>query len=303
MSGTIIVIGGPTAVGKTSLAIELAKWLNTEIISADSRQCYRQMTIGTAKPTPEELAAVPHHFIDSHDITEVFSAGDFSREARAVLNNLFLTHEYVIVTGGSGLYLNAFLYGISDIPAIQPEIRDQLNSRFQNEGLEPLEMELRRVDPKYSSDADLQNPQRVIRALEVYYGTGQPFSSFKDSAQSGQITNRIVSIGLEEDRETLYQRIDQRVLQMVREGLFDEARNLYEYREHYALKTVGYKEVFDFMEGRLSHDAAVEAIQRNTRRYAKRQMTWFRKYGHMTWFNPADRAKIKAYVTNVTGLS
>lgn len=303
MSGTIIVIGGPTAVGKTSLAIELAKWLNTEIISADSRQCYRQMTIGTAKPTPEELATVPHHFIDSHDITEVFSAGDFSREARAVLNNLFLTHEYVIVTGGSGLYLNAFLYGISDIPAIQPEIRDQLNSRFQKEGLEPLEKELRRVDPKYSSIADLQNPQRVIRALEVYYGTGQPFSSFKDSAHSGQIAKRIVSIGLEEDRETLYERIDQRVLQMVRDGLFDEARNLYEYREHYALKTVGYKEVFDFMEGRLNHDEAVEAIQRNTRRYAKRQMTWFRKYGQMTWFNPADKEKIKAYVTNVTGLS
>ncbi len=301
MEGILVVIGGPTAIGKTALSIELAEQLNTEIISADSRQCYREMTIGTAKPSSDELARVPHHFINSHQISELFTAGDFSREARELLDQLFQHHKVVIAVGGSGLYLKAFLEGIPDIPTLDPSIRERLNKRFASEGLEPLKKELEGLDPEFLRKADTRNPQRVIRALEVSLGTGRPFSSFKTNA-ADSLPCRIISIGLDAEREWLYERIDRRVLQMADDGLFKEAESLYSYRDHYALKTVGYQEVFDFMEGKYSREEAIQAIQQNTRRYAKRQLTWFRKYGNMTWFDPENREAIIEYVTRMTGL-
>ena len=303
MEGTLIVVGGPTAVGKTALSIRLAEWLGTEIISADSRQCYREMTIGTAKPSEEELARVPHHFINSHSIHEVFTAGDFSRAARDLLDNLFEKYKVVITTGGSGLYLKAFLSGIADIPDIDPSIRTRLNERYAGEGLDPLRKELEARDPEFSREADMNNPQRVIRALEVCYGTGKKFSDFRDSRASEPLDCKILSLGLNTDRDILYERINRRVDAMVLAGLFEEAEALIAFRDHYALQTVGYKEVFEYIDGHYSREEAIERIRLNTRRYAKRQLTWFRKYGDMEWFHPEDWDEIRGYVTQVTGLS
>ncbi|MCA6073711.1 tRNA (adenosine(37)-N6)-dimethylallyltransferase MiaA [Fulvivirga sedimenti] len=302
MEGILIVIGGPTAIGKTDLSIELAEWLNTEIISADSRQCYREMTVGTAKPSEEELSRIPHHFINSHSITDLFTAGDFSRAARARLAALFQHHKVVITVGGSGLYLKAFLEGIPNIPNIDPAIREELNEEFNVDGLAPLKARLATLDPEFMKEADTHNPQRIIRALEVTLGTGKPFSSFR-SDKGDPLPHRIVSIGLDADRKWLYERIDRRVTRMVENGLFDEAAALYPYRNHYALKTVGYQEIFDFIDGSLTREEAIQAIQQNSRRYAKRQLTWFRKYGNMTWFHPENKDEIHRYVTQMTGLT
>ena len=302
MENTLLVIGGPTAIGKTALSLELAEWLGTEIISADSRQCYREMNIGTAKPSYEELERIPHHFINSHSINEVFTAGDFSRQARSCLSELHKRYKTVICVGGSGLYLKAFTHGISDIPKSDPEIRQQLNARYSSEGLKPLQDELKLCDLQFFHNADVQNPQRVIRALEVYLSTGKPFSYFRDGTESDTLDCRVLSIGLDADRTWLYDRINQRVEEMVEQGLFKEAESLLPYREHYALQTVGYKEVFDYLDGRSSYEEAVDLIKRNTRRYAKRQLTWFRKYGEMQWFHPESIGEIKEYVTQVTGL-
>ncbi|MEJ2005410.1 MAG: tRNA (adenosine(37)-N6)-dimethylallyltransferase MiaA [Cyclobacteriaceae bacterium] len=303
VEGILIVVGGPTAVGKTAVSIELAEWLGTEIISADSRQCYREMTIGTAKPTAEELDRVKHHFIDSHSISETFSAGDFSREAGQRLAELDKKYPVVITTGGSGLYLDAFINGISEIPEVDPALRESLNKKAASEGIGKLAEELEKFDPVYVRNADMKNPQRVIRALEVCLQTGKPFSEYRNRPKKGGLNRKVVALGLDADRSWLYDRINRRVEHMVRKGLFDEARGLYAYRDHYALKTVGYQEIFEYMDGNYSQQEAIEQIQQNSRRYAKRQLTWFRKFKGMEWFHPGNLEGIRNYVTQVTGLS
>jgi tRNA dimethylallyltransferase len=284
---TLFVVAGPTAVGKTAIAIELAKKLNTEIISADSRQFYREMSIGTAKPTPKELAQVKHHFINSHSITESFSVGDFEVQGLALLEELFKKYDTVMLVGGSGLYIKAICEGFDKLPSASPEVRDKLNLEFKNEGIIPLQEKLKAVDPVYYSQVDLNNPQRLVRALEVFESTGIPFSSYRKSTINTR-PFQCVKIALDLPREILYQRINQRVDDMVKQGLIDEVRSLLPYRHLNALNTVGYSELFDYFDGKISLENAIELIKQNTRRFAKRQLTWFRKDNEIRWVNAAN---------------
>lgn len=279
----LISIVGPTAVGKTAYAIKLAKEIGTEIISADSRQFYKEMTIGTAKPNADELSQVPHHFIDSHSIQDFYSAGEFERDALDLLERLFQKYDTVVAVGGSGLYLKALWEGFDEMPEIKDGVRDQLNNEFAETGLEPLLQELKILDPEYFNKVDQSNHQRVIRALEVIRSTGQPFSAFrnKDPKQERFFDN--VKIGLEMEREQLNQRIDARMDLMIESGLFEEAEKLYSQKELNALQTVGYKEIFDFMDGQYDKDEAIRLLKRNSRRYAKRQMTWFKADQEIRW--------------------
>lgn len=283
----LIVVVGPTAVGKTALAIALAKHYRTEIISADSRQFYKEMSIGTAKPDAAELTEVKHHFIDSHSIEEEYSAGDFERDALRLLHTLFKEHDRVIMVGGSGLFIRAVCEGLDNLPKAPPAVREALNDTFAREGIDPLQRRLSEVDPVYYGSADIRNPQRVIRALEVFEATGQPFSSFRIKAQSERPFESI-AVGLNMERERLYERINLRVDKMMEAGLLDEVRTLKDYRDKPALLTVGYAELFDFLDGKHTLNEAVTQIKQNSRRYAKRQITWFKKYGGTTWFQPDD---------------
>lgn len=273
--------------GKTALAIALAKHYRTEIISADSRQFYKEMSIGTAKPDAAELTEVKHHFIDSHSIEEEYSAGDFERDALRLLHTLFKEHDRVIMVGGSGLFIRAVCEGLDNLPKAPPAVREALNDTFAREGIEPLQRRLSEVDPVYYGSADIRNPQRVIRALEVFEATGQPFSSFRIKAQSERPFESI-AVGLNMERERLYERINLRVDKMMEAGLLDEVRTLKDYRDKPALLTVGYAELFDFLDGKHTLNEAVTQIKQNSRRYAKRQITWFKKYGGTTWFQPDD---------------
>ena len=284
-SKTLVVVAGPTAVGKTAVAIELAKKLNTEIISADSRQFYREMAIGTAKPTPDELKQAKHHFIDSHSIKDSFSVGDFEEQGLALLEELFKKHDTVILVGGSGLYIKAICEGFDKLPSASPEVRDNLNIEFKNKGIIPLQEKLKVVDPVYYDRVDLNNPQRLIRALEVFETTGIPFSSYRKSTINNR-PFRCVKIGLNLPREELYQRINQRVDIMVKDGLAEEVRSLLPYRHFNALNTVGYSEIFDYFDGKTDLVSAIELIKQNTRRFAKRQLTWFRKDKDIVWHSP-----------------
>ena len=274
-SKTLLVIAGPTAVGKTALCVRLAKILQTDVVSADSRQLYRELSIGTAKPTQQEMAGVCHHFIDSHSITDPVNAGRYERECLALLDTLFQTHDTVILSGGTGLYINAVCQGLDDMPPVEPHLRESLLARLQREGLEALQTELRRLDPVYAQMADLQNPIRVTRALEVCLTTGQPYSSFRRQ-QTAQRPFRSVIIVLERPREELYARIDARMDAMLAAGLLDEVRTLLPYRRLPALQTVGYQEVFPYVDGDYDYNETVRLLKRNSRRYAKRQLTWFR---------------------------
>ena len=272
---TLLVIAGPTAVGKTALCVQLAQQLQTDIVSADSRQLYRELTIGTAKPTPAEMQGVRHHFVGSHNITDPVNAGRYERECLALLDGLFLEKDVVILSGGTGLYINAVCFGLDDMPAVDPSLRDQLLTRLQTEGLPTLQAELRHLDPDYAQTADLQNPVRVTRALEVCLSTGQPYSSFRKQQIAGRPFQPIL-VTLDRPRPELYARIDARVDAMLAAGLVDEVRALLPYRELPALQTVGYQEVFPFLAGEYDYDEMVRLLKRNTRRYAKRQGTWFR---------------------------
>ena len=280
----VISVVGPTAIGKTSLSLKLAEAFNTEIISADSRQFYKEIPIGTAAPTSEELSKATHHFIHNKSIEEDYSVGDFEREALIVLDKLFETHQFAIVVGGSGLYIKALLEGLDNFPEVEPIIREQLNDVFTTEGLEPLQLQLKKLDPEYYAKIDIQNPHRVIRALEICIGTGKTFSSFLAQPKP-QRGFKVISVGLEAPREEIYDRINLRVDAMMDEGLLEEAQALYPKRRLNALNTVGYKELFSFFEGRIDLETAVEEIKMNSRRYAKRQLTWFRKNKETTWFN------------------
>ncbi len=287
LQNTLLVIAGPTASGKTDLAIRLAQSLETVIISADSRQFYREMNIGTAKPTPEQLAQVPHYFINSHSIANFYSVGDFEREVLALLNDLFTKHRVVVMVGGSGLYIRAVCHGVDEFPPALPEVKQQLLSLFATEGIVKLQELLLEKDPVYHKIVDLNNPQRLIRALEVCLSSGQPFSDFRSGISTPR-PFRMVIIGLEMEREILYHRINQRVEDMMENGLLEEATQLYPFRHQNALQTVGYQELFDHLDGKCSLEEAVTLIKRNSRRYAKRQMTWLRKEPHLVWKSPDD---------------
>jgi tRNA dimethylallyltransferase len=278
----LIVIAGPTAVGKTTAAIKLAQQLKTEIISADSRQFYREMSVGTAKPDADELAQAKHHFIDSHSITENFTVGDFEKEALQLLDELFKTHDQVIMVGGSGLFLQAVVQGFDDLPTADPQIRERLNQEFAEKGIEHLQQSLREADPDYYHQVDLNNPQRLIRALEVFESTGRPFSSYRKAAINTRPFESI-KIVLDLPREALYNRINRRVDIMVEQGLVEEVRSLLSYRHLNALNTVGYSELFDYLDGKTDLDTAINSIKQNTRRFAKRQLTWFRKDKEIKW--------------------
>lgn len=275
---TLLVIAGPTAVGKTAYCVELAKRLGTDVVSADSRQFYRELTIGTAKPTPEEMQGVPHHFIDSHSIAETYTAGQYERDCLALLDRLFQKKNTVILTGGSGLFLKVVTDGMDEMPDPDPELREELRRRLETAGLPALLEELRRLDPVFYEKIDRQNPVRVLRALEVCLTTGQPYSSLRTGKKADR-PFQSKKIYLTRPRDELYARIDARMDAMLAAGLVEEARSLLPYRHHNALQTVGYQEVFGFLDGEYDHDEMVRLLKRNSRRYAKRQMTWFRNQG------------------------
>lgn len=295
MKKFLVAIVGPTAVGKTAVTIELAKKLNSTIISADSRQFYRELKIGTAPPSREELKEVKHYFIHSHSIEETFSAGDFEREAVHKINKLHQSNNVVFVTGGSGLYIDALIKGMSVIPNTPENIREELNKSYSENGLVSLLDELEQRDPVYFNQVDKQNVQRVIRALEVIRNTGKPFSSFHQDPDAERPFQTIM-IGLNLERDVLYERINMRVDQMVNAGLFDEAQKYKAYADQYALHTVGYTEVFDYLNGKYSYEEAIEKIKQNTRRYAKRQITWFKRYDQLNWFAPDETQAILKHI-------
>ncbi|MDY0905587.1 tRNA (adenosine(37)-N6)-dimethylallyltransferase MiaA [Pedobacter sp. CFBP9032] len=282
---TLVSVVGPTAIGKTALAIQLAQYFNTEIISADSRQFFKEMEIGTAKPNINELAAAKHHFIDSHSIQQLFSTGDFEVEGLKKLEEIFAHHDLAIMVGGSGLYVNALINGLDEMPEIDLSIRTQLNEQFKIEGIAPIQSKLAEVDPEYFSKVDQQNPQRMIRGLEVFLSTGQKLSSMLSATKKERPFN-IVKIGLNTDRAMLYNRINSRVDQMISSGLIKEVELLSDFRTYNALNTVGYSEIFEYLDGKISLEDAISSIKQNTRRFAKRQLTWFRRDEEINWFEP-----------------
>ncbi|WP_184542660.1 tRNA (adenosine(37)-N6)-dimethylallyltransferase MiaA [Mucilaginibacter sp. FT3.2] len=281
---TLIVIAGPTAIGKTAAAIEVAKHFNTVVVSADSRQFFREMSIGTAKPSADELAQVKHYFIDSHGVTEPFSVGDFEKQGLVLLDELFKTHDHVILAGGSGLYIKAICEGFDDLPTADPSIREKLNQKLEEKGIAHLQEKLKQADPVYYHEVDLGNPQRIIRALEVFESSGLPISSYRQATVNKR-PFRIVKLALNMPRELLYKRINLRVDMMLQQGLLAEAESLLPYRHLNALNTVGYSEIFDYLDGNTTLDKAVEMIKQNTRRFAKRQLTWFRKDQSFIWLD------------------
>jgi len=281
---TLIVLAGPTASGKTAAAIQLAQHYNTVVVSADSRQFFREMSIGTAKPTADELATAPHYFINSHSITESFSVGDFERQCLALLDELFQKHSIVILAGGSGLYIKAICEGFDELPTADPAIRERLNNQLTENGILSLQEQLKNTDPVYFNEVDINNPQRIIRALEVYESSGQPFSSYR-TAKTNKRPFNIIKLGMDMPREVLYDKINRRVDLMVQDGLIDEVKALTPYRNLNALNTVGYSEIFDYFDGKTDLPAAIAMIKQNTRRFAKRQLTWFRKDQEMIWVN------------------
>ncbi len=286
----LVVVVGPTGSGKTDLAVDLARHFKTEIISTDSRQFYRGMPIGTAQPTAEQLAAVPHHFIADRLPEEELSAGGYEREALERLESLFERHDVVVAVGGSGLYIDALCDGFDELPCDTAEIRAELMERLANEGLESLVEELRERDEAYWQVVDRHNPARVVRALEVCIASGKPYSEQR-TATKRERPFRVVKIGVLWEREALYERINRRVDMMIGEGLEAEARSVQHLRHLSSLQTVGYREFFDYFDGKISYDEAVELIKRNTRRYAKRQMTWFRRDNSTRWLTPDELAR------------
>lgn len=292
---TAIIVCGPTAVGKTAVAIELARALGTEIINADSRQVYHELNIGVAKPSEQELALAQHHLVGTHAITELYGAGDFEKEALEVIKEIFARHSTAIVCGGTGMYLKAFCEGLDELPAADETYRKYLHEQFTAKGIGFLQEELRTKDASALERIDIENPQRLMRALEVIQATGKPYAHSLTGKKAQRPFN-IVKIGLNMDRELLYQRINQRVDQMMQAGLLDEARELYPHRHHNALKTVGYNELFTYFDGSFSLEEAVEKIKQHTRNYAKRQLTWFRADTQIHWFDPSQTPAIVRFV-------
>lgn len=290
-SKTVIVVCGPTAVGKTSVAIQLAKRLHTEIISADSRQCFKELNIGVARPSIEELRTVPHHFIATHSIQEEVTAAYFEQYALQKINELFVKYDYVVLAGGTGLYIKAFCEGLDEIPKIDISIRENIIRKYEKHGLEWLQNEIAQKDPKYFTEGEVKNPQRIMRALEVVESTGKSILSFRKNEKAKRDFN-IIKIGIELPKEILQHNINTRVDAMMQNGLLEEVISVIPYRQLNALQTVGYAELFDFLDGKTSLDKAIELIKIHTRQYAKRQMTWFRKDKEIQWFTPTEIEKI-----------
>lgn len=281
---TLFVIVGPTAIGKTATAIRIAQELGTEILSCDSRQFYKELNIGVARPSDEELAAVKHHFIANLSIHDNYNVSMYEHDALALLDDLFATHDTAVAVGGSGLYVDALCQGITEMPDPDPEIRAELKKRLQDEGIESLRSQLRLLDPEYYEQTDIANPLRIVRGLEMYLTTGTPFSQIRKS-EIKKRTFDIVKIGLTCPRDELYSRINLRVDEMVRNGLEEEARNLLPFRQLNALNTVGYKELFDYFDDKITLEQAIADIKTHTRRYAKRQITWLQRYSDIQWFD------------------
>lgn len=292
---TLIVVVGATGSGKTDLSLRLATHFAAPILSTDSRQVYRGIPIGTAQPTAEQLATAEHHFIASHELTDNFSCGEYEVQALARLEELFKEHDHVVAVGGSGLYIQALCEGMDDLPHADEELRKSLSDRLKNEGVESLAEELKRLDPEYYEQVDRQNPSRVLRAVEVCLQTGKPYSSLR-TGEKRKRDFRIVKVGIDWEREILYDRINRRVDMMIDEGLEAEARAVYHLRHLNSLQTVGYREMFDYFDGAISRDEAIELIKRNSRRYAKRQMTWFRRDEEIRWFSPTDFEAMVEYI-------
>ena len=288
---TLFVILGPTGVGKTDLSIEVARMLGTSVISCDSRQIYRELSIGVASPSPEQLAAVKHYFIATRSVEEHYSAGQYELDALPIIESEIAANGCAVMVGGSMLYIDAVCRGIDDIPTIDEELRRSVRRIYDEQGIEEVRRRLRLLDPQHYAEVDLRNVKRMLHALEVYYQTGQPVSKLR----TGSVKRRsfdIVKIGLDCPREVLYDNIDRRVLKMIQQGLEREVRAVSDKRHLNALNTVGYKEMFAYLDGEYDLDRAIELIQRNTRHYAKKQLSWFKRYGDVQWFSPYDRQRI-----------
>jgi tRNA dimethylallyltransferase len=284
MNSYLISVVGPTAIGKTSLSLKLAEHFNTKIISADSRQFYKEMKIGTAAPTPEELARIKHYFIHHKSIEDNYNVGAFERDALQCLKLLFKSHNVVIMVGGSGLYVDAVVKGLDDFPDVDPSIRKELNKELKTTGIESLQQQLKDLDEKTYQNIELENPHRIIRALEICIGSKKPYSSFLNQKKAKR-PFQTITIGLKAERDIIYNRINQRVDKMMEDGLLDEVKNLQQYQHLNALNTVGYKELFNYLNGEWTLNFAVSEIKKNSRRFAKRQLTWFRKDPSILWFN------------------
>lgn len=281
---TLISIVGPTAIGKTKMAIAIAKHFQTEIISADSRQFFKELYIGTAVPTAKELGTVPHHFIQHKSIFDKYSVGEFEKEAISLLKQLFENHDMVVMVGGSGLYIDAVINGLDEFPVIDPSIRETLNKTLYEKGIKVLQKQLKELDRDYYTSMDIDNPHRLIRALEICIGSGKPYSTFLKKKNTSR-PFKTIAIGLKADREIIYDRINQRVDIMLQQGLLEEVKNVFPYKTLNALQTVGYKELFKYLEGEWDLDFAIAEIKKNTRRFAKRQLTWYRKNESVIWFD------------------
>ncbi len=284
MNKNLIVIVGPTAIGKTSLSIKIAKHFKCDIISADSRQFYKEMSIGTAAPTPEELEQANHHFIQHKSIHETYTVGDFEKEALQKIEELFIKNDYIVMVGGSGLYVDAVTKGLDSFPEVDSEVRKKLQKDYDEYGIESLQQRLKVLDPAYYDSVDIQNTHRVMRALEVCISSNKPYSSFLTKTEKKRPFN-IIKIGLTAERQTIYDRINHRVDLMIEDGLLEEVKKLYEVKHLNALNTVGYKEIFNFLDQKWDLDFAISEIKKNTRRFAKRQLTWFRKDKQIEWFD------------------
>lgn len=297
MVKTLIVIAGPTGVGKTELSLKMAEFFGTCILNADSRQLYRDIPIGTAAPTAAELARVPHHFVGTLGLEDYYSAAQYEAEALALLDQLFQTRDVVVLSGGSMMYIDAVCDGIDDIPTVDDATRQRMKERYAAEGLEVLARELRLLDPEYYAICDIKNPKRVVHALEICYMTGRTYTSYRVKAHKER-PFRIVKIGLCRERAELFDRINRRVDLMVEQGLLEEARRVLPFRDCNSLNTVGYKELFQYFDGNWELDFALEKIRRNSRVYAKKQMTWFKKDERTAWFHPEQWEDIRLFIEN-----
>lgn len=295
MNKTLIVLIGPTGVGKTELSLHIAEDFNTSIISSDSRQLYADLKIGTAAPTDEQLKRVPHHFVGTLKLTDYYSAAQYEAEVLHLLSNLFKTKDVVVMTGGSMMYVDAVCKGIDDIPTVDNETRELMKQRFEQEGLEPLCAELKLLDPEYYKIVDLKNPKRVIHALEICYMTGKTYTSFR-TRNTQKRPFHIIKVGLTREREELYERINRRVDIMLEEGLLEEAKSVYIYKHLNSLNTVGYKELFKYLDGEWELPFAIEKIKQNSRIYSRKQMTWFRRDTDIQWFHPEQEREILDYI-------
>ncbi|MBL7870503.1 MAG: tRNA (adenosine(37)-N6)-dimethylallyltransferase MiaA [Cyclobacteriaceae bacterium] len=296
-SKKLIVIIGPTAVGKTAVSIQLATYFKTEIISADSRQIYKELEIGTAKPSPEELAMVKHHFINTHSIEQDYDAGGYERDAISLLDKLFKKHDSLVLCGGSGLYVKAVLEGFDEMPEIPEGTRERIMEGYQKKGLEWLQEKVKEADPEYFELVDQKNPHRLMRALEIHIAGSKPLGELRNQKKVTRPFS-VIKIGLELEREELYQRIDSRMDAMIAAGLFEEAEQLYPKRNLNALQTVGYREIFDFMDNQFDKEEAIRLLKRNSRRYAKRQLTWYKRDPEINWFRPERLDEIMRLIEN-----